>query len=97
MSDFSVQHGALDDVNMQLKSACTTMKTILDDVNSVLAGINQAAAGDAADFWTAEQGTWNRSYQEMDNQLNSGSLSSHKIAEIWREGNCETGRYMANG
>lgn len=94
MTQFSVQHGAYEEVNMGLQQAVRQMGTILDELNGFLKNMGEATQGKAAPLWSEKQQKWNQAYTEMNTRLNSGFTSSNNAAQAFQDGDNRSAQIM---
>jgi uncharacterized protein YukE len=86
MTAFDVNHDGYLDVNEQLYRAVGQLGTIIEELNTALRNIPQAAWGDAQPIWLENQARWNAAYGEMTRRINVTTISSINIHEIFKGG-----------
>ncbi|GGS30378.1 hypothetical protein [Actinokineospora fastidiosa] len=86
MTAFDIDHDGYLGVNEQLLGHVRTFGDIIENLNTALKNIPEAARGQATPIWLEAQTNWNRIYGEMQQKLNANTLSSINVHEIFRDG-----------
>jgi len=94
MTAFDINHNGYLEVNEQLLSHVRTVGTILENLNASLKGIGDATRGQATPLWIEQQNQWNGIYVEMQNKLNTQTLSSINVHDIFKEGDVRGAKIM---
>ena len=94
MTAFDVNHNGYLEVNEQLYKAVGDLGSIIDNLNTALKNIPEASWGQATPIWQENQRQWNIAYGEMTTRINTTSVSSINVAEIFKGGDNQGARIM---
>jgi len=94
MTAFDVNHNGYLEINEQLYKAVGDLGTIIDNLNTALKNIPAASWGQATPIWEDNQRQWNGAYVEMTSRINTHSVSSINIHEIFKGGDGQGARIM---
>jgi WXG100 family type VII secretion target len=97
MTSFAVNHGGMADVGDNLGQAASQVMQILDDLDRVLARINQAAQGQATPLWEEQQRRWDGRAQDMQVKLSGHHQAHVRIAEHFHDGDRLGAQVMYGG
>ncbi|MDQ2589057.1 hypothetical protein [Saccharothrix yanglingensis] len=86
MTSFDINNNGYLDLNEQLLLHVRTTGDILQELNTVLNNISSATKGQATPLWLELQANWNRTYQEMQTKLNTNTMASINVHEIFGGG-----------
>ncbi|MBM7773655.1 uncharacterized protein YukE [Actinokineospora baliensis] len=86
MTAFDIDHDGYLELNEQLYMYVKQLGEILTNLNTSLKNIDVATQGKATPLWQEAQLQWTQTYTDMETKLNSQSLSSINVHEIFSEG-----------
>ncbi|GAA3014358.1 hypothetical protein [Actinokineospora diospyrosa] len=86
MTAFDIDHDGYLELNEQLYMYVRQLGDILTNLNTSLKNIEVATQGKATPLWQEAQQQWTLTYTDMETKLNSQSLSSINVHEIFSEG-----------
>lgn len=86
MTSFDINHDGLLQLNDQLYRAVGELDSYVQDINMTLRNIPEAIESGATQLWQERQNTWNRAMQDIHARLNTDTLRSIDVHEIFKEG-----------
>lgn len=94
MTAFDIDGNGYLQLNEQLLMHVNTVGQIIQDLNGVLKHIVEAVDNSATPLWIDAQTSWNAAYTRMSQQLNTSTLSSINVADIFNQGDRQGARIM---
>jgi hypothetical protein len=96
MTAFDVNHNGYLEVNEQLYQHVRTLGTIIEELNTALKNIPDASRGQSTPIWLEHQQRWNAAYEDMTQRINTTTVSSVNVQEIFKGGDDTGARIMLN-
>lgn len=86
MTDFDINHNGYLELNEQLYKHVTTVRQIIDELNTTLRNLPEAISRDALTLYQQQQTAWNAHCSGMETKLNEHTLASINVHEIFKDG-----------